>query len=71
MKRYVLNSDCAGCGISRRQFLTSCAMCAGAAVLSGKPEPVRAGENNGKMRIRIVYSLHAVKQPRPDWPNIG
>ena len=24
-----------------------------------------------KTRIRIVFSLHAVKQPRPDWPNIG
>ena len=23
------------------------------------------------MKIRIIYSLHAVKQPGPDWPNIG
>jgi hypothetical protein len=23
------------------------------------------------MRIRVIYSLHAVKQPRPDWPNVG
>ena len=23
------------------------------------------------MRIRIIYSLHAVVQPRPDWPNKG
>ncbi len=23
------------------------------------------------MRIRILYSLHAVVQPKPDWPNIG
>jgi hypothetical protein len=25
----------------------------------------------GKVRVRIVYSLHAVKQPGPDWPNVG
>jgi len=24
-----------------------------------------------KTRIRVVYSLHAPKQPRPDWPNVG
>lgn len=23
------------------------------------------------MRIRVVYSLHAEKQPGPDWPNVG
>ncbi|MHC4692149.1 MAG: twin-arginine translocation signal domain-containing protein [Planctomycetota bacterium] len=71
MKKHALHSDCFGCCMTRRQFLTGCTVCAGAAVLTGKPEPVRAGENKGKMRIRIVYSLHAVKQPRPDWPNVG
>jgi len=25
----------------------------------------------GKMRIQVIYSLHAVKQPGPDWPNVG
>jgi len=25
----------------------------------------------GKARVRIIYSLHAVKQPGPDWPNVG
>ena len=24
-----------------------------------------------KMRIRVVYSLHAEKQAQPDWPNVG
>jgi len=24
-----------------------------------------------KMRIQVIYSLHAVKQPGPDWPNVG
>jgi len=23
------------------------------------------------LKIRIIYSLHAVKQPGPDWPNVG
>ena len=23
------------------------------------------------MRIRVIYSLHAEKQPGPDWPNVG
>jgi hypothetical protein len=35
------------------------------------PRPVRAAGNKDKVRIRIVYSLHAVKQPGPDWPNVG
>jgi hypothetical protein len=24
-----------------------------------------------KMRVRIIYSLHAIVQPKPDWPNVG
>jgi hypothetical protein len=30
---------------------------------------LRAAQENGKARIRIIYSLHAAKQPGPDWPN--
>ena len=71
MKKHELASGCAGCGITRRQFLTGCAVCAGTAAIAGTSRPVRAAENNGKVRIRIVYSLHAVKQPGPDWPNVG
>ena len=71
MKKHELASGCAGCGITRRQFLTGCAVCAGTAVIAGTSRPVRAAENNGKVRIRVVYSLHAVKQPGPDWPNVG
>ncbi|MHC4327896.1 MAG: twin-arginine translocation signal domain-containing protein [Planctomycetota bacterium] len=61
---------CSSCGISRRQFLTGCAACVGTAGLLAQPMPLAAA-NKDKMRIHVVYSLHAVKQPRPDWPNIG
>ena len=71
MNKHKLGSECVGCGITRRQFLSGCAMCAAASALAGTSRPVLAADNNDKMRIRIIYSLHAVKQPRPDWPNIG
>ena len=71
MKKHELNSDCVGCGITRRQFLAGCAMCAGAAALAGTPQPIQAADSDSKVRIRVVYSLHAVKQPGPDWPNVG
>ena len=71
MKKHELNSDCVGCVITRRQFLTGCAMCASAAALAATPQRARAVDSNSKVRIRIVYSLHAVKQPGPDWPNVG
>ena len=65
-------SGCTCRGISRRQFLaTGCAACAGAVGLSTTPSSLLANQDNGKVRIRIVYSLHAPKQPGPDWPNIG
>jgi hypothetical protein len=52
--------------MSRRGFLT--AGCA-AALLAG-PRRLSAAEP-ARMRIRIVYSLHAPTQPGPDWPNKG
>jgi len=68
MKRRELLSGCACCGMTRRDFLGGCAACVGAAAL---PAAVRAVEKSDKVRIRVVYSLHAVKQPGPDWPNVG
>ena len=60
---------CMGCEINRRRFLAAgCAACVGALAA---PRTVRAAETSGKFRIRVVYSLHAVKQAQPDWPNIG
>ncbi len=63
-------SGCACCGMSRRRFLAGCGACVGAAGLLTVPSQV-ATAGTGKVRIRIVYSLHAVKQPGPDWPNVG
>ncbi|MBL7186211.1 MAG: twin-arginine translocation signal domain-containing protein [Phycisphaerae bacterium] len=61
---------CSGCGISRRKFLTGCAACVGTAGLLARPTSLIAA-NKDRMRIRVVYSLHAAKQPGPDWPNVG
>ena len=68
-------------GMSRRRFLSGCAACAGAAGLMGTPSWLRsgvpliggrtAGRPGDKLKIRILYALHAAKQDRPDWPNIG
>jgi hypothetical protein len=53
-------------GMSRRQFLRGCAACtASAGILA------RGTDDKEKVRIRIVYSLHAPVQPGPDWPNVG
>lgn len=65
-------SGCGCCGMNRRQFLaTGCAACAATAGVLAINSPAHAGQAGGKMRIRIIYSLHAVKQPGPDWPNVG
>jgi hypothetical protein len=65
-------SGCACCSVTRRQFLAaSGAACASAAALLNTPGWLRAAQQEGKPRIRIVYSLHAAKQPGPDWPNVG
>ncbi len=68
-----LMSGCACCKMNRRRFLAAgCgAACAGAAGLLSTASPARAAAGNQKMRIRIVYALHAAVQPGPDWPNVG
>ncbi|MBI4327500.1 MAG: twin-arginine translocation signal domain-containing protein [Chloroflexi bacterium] len=71
MKRHLLFSGCACCGLSRRQFLAGCAACAGAAGFLPATGLVRTAEAYGKTRIRIVYSLHGAQQTGPDWPNKG
>ena len=70
MKNDKVVNGCAGCGISRRRFLTGCAACVGTAGLLAGPMPLTAAQKD-RMRIRVIYLLHAVKQPGPDWPNIG
>jgi hypothetical protein len=58
--------------MNRRQFLTAgCAAYAGAMSLLNPTTLFGANSIGGKMRIRIVYSLHGATQTGPDWPNKG
>lgn len=57
---------------SRRRFISSCAACGACIAIS----PLSFGSSGSskesrKMKIRVIYSLHAPVQPKPDWPNIG
>lgn len=64
-------TGCACCGISRRNFLAAgCAACAGALGVVSAPRRAYAAAA-GKPRIRVIYALHALQQPGPDWPNVG
>jgi hypothetical protein len=73
MKKGGSVSGCVCCRMNRRRFLAAgCAACAGAAGLLVNPGEVwAAGAGGGRMKIRIIYSLHAAQQPGPDWPNKG
>ncbi len=71
MKRSVSGLGCACCSMNRRQFLAAGgAVYAGAVGWMADPaaSPASAAE---KIRIRIIYSLHAPQQKQPDWPNQG
>ena len=58
--------------VSRRRFvLEGCAACAGAAGILAAAPGTAAAKAGRKMRLRVVYALHAVKQTKPDWPNLG
>jgi hypothetical protein len=58
--------------MNRRNFLSrGAAAAAGAVGLMAAPGWLGAAEPKDKVRIRIVYALHAETQPRPDWPNQG
>lgn len=71
MQRLDILPGCAHCEIDRRRFLTmGCAACAGASAF-GSLRPALARQDGEKVRIRIVYALHAPIQSRPDWPNVG
>ena len=71
MKARDFFSGCSQCGLNRRQFLAGCAKCAGAAGLLGGADWLGAAEAAEKVRIRVIYALHDVVQPGPDWPNVG
>ena len=72
MKTLDLISGCACCHVNRRRFLAAgCAACAGAAGLALTTRPARAAQASGKLRIRIIYSMHADTNAQPDWPYKG
>ena len=72
MKTLDLVSGCACCNLNRRRFLAAgCTACVGAAGLMTSTSSVRAADAATSPKIRIIYSLHAPQQARPDWPNVG
>ena len=72
MKMLRLPGGCACHGMNRRQFLKAgCATCAGALGVMAVPRLLGGEQDAGKVRIRVIYALHAPKQPGPDWPNKG
>ena len=62
-------AGCAGCPLSRRRFLAAAS--AGALGTLASTSLFEACAGGPKTRIRIIYALHAVVQPGPDWPNVG
>ena len=60
---------CAGCPLSRRRFLTAAS--AGAIGALAPAGLFQACSRPEKLKVRVVYALHAVVQPGPDWPNVG
>ena len=70
MKNCPLLSEQRHLSMSRRKFLSR--GCAGAAgLLIPKSLIPRSRRVNSRPKIRIIYSLHAPQQDRPDWPNVG
>jgi hypothetical protein len=57
--------------MNRRNFIGHTALAAGGLMSALTAPGLLAGQAKRKPRIRIVYALHAEKQPRPDWPNQG
>lgn len=65
---------------SRRRFISTCAACGACMAMSPLSSIVMEPDVSNssiistakkKMRIRIIYSLHDLVQPVPDWPNLG
>lgn len=72
MKSHMMPVGCACCPVSRRQFLAAGgAACACALGLAHAAPKAFAAAGSEKMRLRVVYALHAATQPGPDWPNVG
>jgi hypothetical protein len=59
---------------SRRKFIhscTACAACMALAPLTFGSSSWYASASRKRLKIKVLYSLHAVVQPGPDWPNVG
>ena len=69
MKSSPRNFGCGCCSMSRRGFLSGCAACAGAVVIPAVS--CTSLSQTKTKRVRVLYSLHANIQDRPDWPNVG
>ena len=57
--------------LSRRKFIHSCTACAACMAIAPIGLVSASSGSKRKLKIRILYSLHAVIQPGPDWPNVG
>jgi hypothetical protein len=58
--------------VNRRNFLASgCAACASAVGLTATGNLLGASSAEDKVRVRIIFALHAAKTPSPDWPHVG
>lgn len=69
MKDRQASTDCSACPLSRRRFLAAAS--AGALGALAPKGLFPAGGRGEKLRLRVIYALHAVTQPGPDWPNVG
>ncbi len=69
MKRQQRSVPCAGCPLSRRRFLATAS--AGALGTLASTGLFQSCGSAPKTRVRVIYALHAVVQPGPDWPNVG
>ncbi|MBE3125285.1 MAG: hypothetical protein IMZ57_06465 [Acidobacteria bacterium] len=69
MKKQQGSTGCPTCPLSRRRFLATAS--AGALGALAPKGLFPAGGRGEKTRIRVIYALHAVTQPGPDWPNVG
>jgi hypothetical protein len=60
--------------ITRRRFISSCSACAACmaiAPIAMVNSSCSSANGSRKIRIRVLYSLHAEVQTQPDWPNVG
>lgn len=69
--RLALSPRC-HCCLSRRRFLSACGtVCAATVGTTVASRLSAAPSEERRLKIRVLYSLHAAVQDRPDWPNIG